>query len=242
MQKTRTPSDLGDFFDLRWKVYRDLLDYDLMHHQHLFSLLGERVKTSLPDNYHFLDLACGDSDPASKLLARHPAAAYVGVDLARAVLTLAEANLKTTSTPFHLVDQDFVEYLRKTERQFDLALLSFSLHHLETSLKEEFFQLARTRIAPGGFLAVIDGMRLTGQTREHWLELCYRYMETRSQGRCQHSCQTAHAHMIESDFPEEAIHYVRMATDAGFEEVELIHHDQKSSFGLLIARVGKNRE
>ena len=235
MASAKSAETVGLFFDEQWKVYRDFIEHDLMHHKDLFEVLKQKIDTYLPSNYSMLDLACGDSDPSSKLLQQIPATKYVGVDIAKAVLSLAEKNLTATSTPFVLLEQDFVEHLQKSEDTYDLILISFSLHHLETQEKQHFFELARKRLNPGGFLAVIDIIRLNGQGRSEWLAQCYPYMERRSQGKCQKSCETAHAHMQKADFPEEAQTYVAMARQAGFKSVELAYHHQKSTFGVLIA-------
>lgn len=235
MASAKSAETVGMFFDEQWKVYRDFIEHDLMHHKDLFEVLKQKIDTYLPNNYSVLDLACGDSDPSSKLLQQIPATKYVGVDIAKAVLSLAEKNLKATKTPFVLLEQDFVEHLQKSEDTYDLILISFSLHHLETQEKQHFFELARKRLNPGGFLAVIDIIRLNGQGRSEWLAQCYPYMEKRSQGKCQKSCETAHAHMQKADFPEEAQTYVAMARQAGFKSVELAHHHQESTFGVLIA-------
>jgi len=225
MASAKSAETVGLFFDEQWKVYRDFIEHDLMHHKDLFEVLKQKIDTYLPKDYSMLDLACGDSDPSSKLLQQIPATKYVGVDIAKAVLSLAEKNLKATKTPFVLLEQD----------TYDLILISFSLHHLETQEKQHFFELARKRLNPGGFLAVIDIIRLNGQGRSEWLAQCYPYMERRSQGKCQKSCETAHAHMQKADFPEEAQTYVTMARQAGFKSVELAHHHQESTFGVLIA-------
>jgi len=235
MASAKSAETVGLFFDEQWKVYRDFIEHDLMHHKDLFEVLKQKIDTYLPKDYSMLDLACGDSDPSSQLLKQLPAIKYVGVDIAKAVLSLAEKNLTATSTPFDLLEQDFVEHLQKSAETYHLILISFSLHHLETQEKQHFFKLARKRLNPGGFLAVIDIIRLNGQGRSEWLAQCYPYMERRSQGKCQKSCETAHAHMQKADFPEEAQTYVTMARQAGFKSVELAHHHQESTFGVLIA-------
>ena len=235
MASAKSAETVGMFFDEQWKVYRDFIEHDLMHHKDLFAVLQEKILAYLPNDYSMLDLACGDSDPSSQLLKQLPALKYVGVDIAKAVLTLAEKNLKATKTPFVLLEQDFVEHLQKSDDAYDLILISFSLHPLETAEKQHFFELARKRLKPGGFLAVIDIIRFNGQGRSEWLAQCYPYMERRSQGKCQKSCETAHAHMQKADFPEEAQTYVAMAREAGFQSVELAYHHQESTFGVLIA-------
>lgn len=235
MESAKSAEMIGMFFDAQWKVYRDFIEHDLMHHKDLFAVLQEKISAYLPNDYSMLDLACGDSDPSSKLLKQLPGMKYVGVDIAKAVLTLAEKNLKATRTPFVLLEQDFVEHLQKSNDKYDLILISFSLHHLETAEKRHFFELARKHLLSGGFLAVIDVIRLNGQGRTEWLAQCYPYMERRSQGKCQNSCKTALAHMQKADFPEEAQTYLAMARQAGFKSVELAYHHPESTFGVLIA-------
>lgn len=225
---------IGNFFDLRWNAYRDFLNLDLLNHKNLFEQLATHIKKDLPKDYTFLDLACGDCEPAGKLLKIHPAKSYVGVDIAAEVLKLSFGNLKHYYGQKTLIPIDFTLYLGQLGESFDLILLSYSLHHLKTEDKIRCIENALKRLNPGGFLAIIDGMRLNGQSREDWLKLCYNYMENKSAGKCQESCKIVKAHMIEADIPEEGSEYLRIAKDAGFSRAELSLEDI-SGLGILFA-------
>jgi len=225
---------IGNFFDSRWNAYRDFLNLDLLNHKKLFQQLATHIQKYLPKHYALLDLACGDCEPAGNLLKLHPAKSYVGVDIAAEVLKLSFPNLKHFHGQKTLIPLDFTIYLEQSGESFDLILLSYSLHHLKTEDKKRCIENARKKLNPGGFLAIIDGMRLNDQSREDWLNLCYNYMENKSQGQCPESCKIVRAHMIEADIPEEGREYVRMATEAGFSRTELSLEDA-SGLGILFA-------
>ena len=225
---------IGNFFDSRWNAYRDFLNLDLLNHKKLFQQLATHIQMYLPKEYTFLDLACGDCEPAGKLIKLHPAKSYVGIDIASEVLKLSFPNLKHFHGPKTLIPLDFTLYLEQPGESFDLILLSYSLHHLKTEDKKRCIENARKKLNPGGFLAIIDGMRLNDQSREDWLDLCYNYMENKSQGQCPESCKIVRAHMIEADIPEEGREYVRMATEAGFSRTEL-SLEEISGLGVLFA-------
>jgi len=225
---------IGNFFDSRWNAYRDFLNLDLLNHKSLFHLLATHIQNHLPKDYTFLDLACGDCEPAGNLLKISPARSYVGVDIASEVLKLSFANLKHFHGQKSLVPIDFTVYLEQSGDSFDLILLSYSLHHLKTEDKIRCIENALKKLNPGGFLAIIDGMRLNGQSREDWLNLCYNYMEKKSSGKCPESCKIVKAHMIEADFPEEGSEYLRIAKNAGFSRTELSLEDI-SGLGILFA-------
>ena len=225
---------IGNFFDSRWNAYRDFLNLDLLNHKKLFQQLATHIQNNLPKDYAFLDLACGDCEPAGNLLKLHPAKSYVGVDIAAEVLKLSFPNLKHFHGQKTLIPLDFTIYLEQPGESFDLILLSYSLHHLKTEDKKRCIENARKKLNPGGFLAIIDGMRLNDQSREDWLNLCYNYMENKSQGQCPESCKIVKAHMIDADIPEEGREYVRMTKDAGFSRTELSLEDI-SGLGILFA-------
>lgn len=225
---------IGNFFDSRWNAYRDFLNLDLLNHKDLFQQLANHIQHHLPKDYSFLDLACGDCEPAGKLLKIIPAKSYVGVDIASEVLKLSFQNLKHFKGQTKLIPLDFTLYLEQPGESFDLILLSYSLHHLKTEDKKRCIENARKKLNPGGFLAIIDGMRLKNQSREDWLELCYNYMENKSEGKCPESCRIVKAHMIEADIPEEGVDYLRMAGESGFSRSEL-NLDESSGLGILFA-------
>lgn len=225
---------IGNFFDSSWNAYRDFINLDLLNHKNLFKQLANHIQKHLPKDYSFLDLACGDCEPAGNLLKIHPAKSYVGVDIAAEVLKLSFNNLKHFHGQKTLIPQDFTIYLEQPGESFDLILLSYSLHHLKTDDKKRCIENARKKLNQGGILAIIDGMRLNNQSREDWLNLCYNYMENKSAGKCPESCNIVKAHMIEADIPEEGSEYVRMAKDAGFSHSEL-SLEEISGLGILIA-------
>lgn len=225
---------IGNFFDSSWNAYRDFINLDLLNHKNLFQQLVNHIQKHLPKDYSFLDLACGDCEPAGSLLKIHPAKSYVGVDIAAEVLKLSFNNLKHFHGQKTLIPQDFTLYLEQPGESFDLILLSYSIHHLKTDDKKRCIENARKKLNPGGFLAIIDGMRLNNQSREDWLNLCYNYMENKSAGKCPESCKIVKAHMIEADIPEESRTYLHMTKDAGFSHSEL-SLEEISGLGVLFA-------
>ncbi|MSR29863.1 MAG: class I SAM-dependent methyltransferase [Gemmataceae bacterium] len=231
---------LGKFFDSAWNAYRDLLVFDLMHHRDLFGILVGQVQRRFQHPVSFLDLACGDSDPARMVLGKVPVREYVGVDLAAGPLELARANLQPFGIPAEFFAQDFLEFLGETKREFDLILISYSIHHLGTFKKKEVFRLAKEKLSPQGIFVIIDGMRLAGQGRDAWLVQCFQYMEKRSEGKIPATFQVVKKHMGEADFPEEGVGYEAMGREAGFKESRLIHHDPASTFGVYLAGNGRD--
>ncbi|NBY03433.1 MAG: hypothetical protein EBQ87_15870 [Planctomycetes bacterium] len=106
---------IGNFFDSRWNAYRDFLNLDLLNHKTLFQQLATHIQAHLPKDYSFLDLACGDCEPAGKLLKIHPAKSYVGVDIAAEVLKLSFTNLKHFLGKKNLIPLDFTFILKNQE-------------------------------------------------------------------------------------------------------------------------------
>ena len=70
-----------------------------------------------------------------------------------------------------LIEGDLLDELDRVDGPFDLAVASFSLHHLPTpSDKGDVLGRCRERLAPDGLLAVIDVFREPGEARAAYLE------------------------------------------------------------------------
>lgn len=146
-----------NFFD-QWSVYAKVVAADYMFHREIGAAVEAALRARFAGRaFSLLDLGCGDAKTLAPLLARLRPSRYVGVDMTQAALDLAARNLSALACPVDLRRADLLDGFG-TEK-FDAIHASFSLHHLPTERKAEFFRRAAAALAPGGMVLLVDVMR-----------------------------------------------------------------------------------
>jgi L-threonylcarbamoyladenylate synthase len=112
----------------------------------------ELVSASGAGARQILELGTGTGETARRLLARHPGASLVGVDVNPEMLAAAGAAL-----PDERVDLR-VGALQDTlpAGPFDLVASALCIHHLDAVEKEDLFHRVRKVLAPGGRFVIGD--------------------------------------------------------------------------------------
>jgi SAM-dependent methyltransferase len=211
-----TPTE-PDFFTSGWAVYRLIVEHDYLWHaaagRGLRALLDERFPAGTP--VRVLDLACGDADTSTRVLAGRPLARYVGVDRSPEALASAKVHVARLTGPAELVEADFTDYLHAGAEPFDLIYVGLSAHHLDEPGLGRFFAGVRKRLAPGGAFAAYEPFLLPDETRdEHVERLCATaekfYHDMTSAQRA-----TVCAHVRGNDYPVTVARWDALATAAG---------------------------
>lgn len=162
-------------FTTGWKAYQAILEQDYLWH----SLAERELKSALlekfgPDQpFSFLDLACGDARTTSKVLADFPKCHYSGVDSSREALNQATAFVSVIGDNVNLVTQDYLEFLRTTDQQFDCIYSGLVAHHLGSSRIGTLFELIKKCLRPGGVFMAFESFHLEDESRDdHTGRLC----------------------------------------------------------------------
>jgi SAM-dependent methyltransferase len=147
-----------------WDTYAKVVAGDYMFHREI----GEAVKSVLRAHlgaraFSVLDLGCGDAATFAPLLQDFMLERYKGADLSEAALALAEKNLSGLSCPVELEQADLMSEIAAAQ-PVDAIYISFALHHLPTSSKAAFFQLAAQKLTPSGLLLLVDVVREEGES------------------------------------------------------------------------------
>ena len=192
-------ASVTDFFS-SWEVYRAVIDHDCMEHSLIYPLIGQ-ILHERTEPFTVLDLGCGDAAGTGPAMVGTAAARYVGVDSAAPALEFAARTLDASGLDVDLRVEDMLDMVRTSDEQFDVIIASFALHHFHTSQKQEFLDVARDRLAPGGELLLVDVVRRDGETRDAYLA---RYTQMVRTWPMNSDVQDRIiAHVTTFDFPEE---------------------------------------
>lgn len=164
----------ADLFQSAWAVYRLVVEHDYLWHTLAARGLAEILDSRFGERpFRFLDLACGDSDTTSRILAGRNIAGYVGVDRSVDALSAAEANVAKLGAPTAFATGDFVEFLEAGTDSFDAIYIGLSAHHLDDAGLARLFAGVRRRLAPEGLFVAFEPFSLPDETRaEHHERFC----------------------------------------------------------------------
>lgn len=213
------PEEATRWFN-QWHVYRSIVDADWMAHREIFRAIRSWVLLCHPGPFTLLDLGCGDAGFIQATFADTGLWAYTGVDASAAALAQARSELAGARFQVRLVEADMLAALRAGSSPFtgtcDVMLASYAVHHLPLPAKQDFFRLARARLAPGGSLLFADIFRRDEETREHYLDRYVGMMRQAWTALAPEALASTIEHVVQRDFPETAEAIGGMARDAGF--------------------------
>jgi tRNA threonylcarbamoyl adenosine modification protein (Sua5/YciO/YrdC/YwlC family) len=140
---------LGWQFHFDPSTYAEVIREDIP----VFDLLeDELVLATGTGARRILELGTGTGETARRLLARHPDAQLVGIDVSEPMLAVARDALpadRVSLQPARLQDE-------LPAGQFDLVASALCIHHLDGEEKADLFARVRRTLAPGGRFAFAD--------------------------------------------------------------------------------------
>jgi SAM-dependent methyltransferase len=151
-----TASEVGDqsYFLKGWRTYRKYLELNYMQHREVYALLHDVLLAEAPPRFRFLDVACGDAAATVTALVGTDVASYTGIDISRAALDLAPAELAPLACPVTLIEEDFVAALEDWKDPVDVVWIGQSLHHLPPAEKRAVARDVGRIVAPGGLFLI----------------------------------------------------------------------------------------
>lgn len=231
--------EAAKFFD-EWSMYQRVLDSNYMFHDEIY----RGVERLLAEHFAarpiaVLDLGCGSARHLSAALAGRCVSAYRGYDLSEAPLAEAARNLARLECAVDLKQGDQLEALRRESGAFDLIFCGFSLHHLTTENKKEFFRLAHRRLNADGVLLVVDPARGEDEPQPIYLDLYCGWIRSEWESMPTAALDAICEHIRGNDFPETARDLRAMASEEGFDrakEMEPYRWHHTWSFEKLFPR------
>ena len=207
---------MNHFFD-EWSIYGEILERNYMLHDEIYRDVHRLLADRHGDRpIAILDLGCGSARHLAQTLKECSVSRYVGYDLSDVALTHASLNLASLGCPVELHQGDLLRGLTERSEKFDLIFTGFALHHLSSTKKAVFFQLAYQLLSDDGTLLVIDTMRDEGEQRELYLERYGAWLRSKCKTLSPAALDLLCAHIRDNDFPETAAALGAMARRAGF--------------------------
>lgn len=223
----------------QWHIYRAIVDADWMAHREIFSAVRAWVLMRHPGPFTLLDLGCGDTGFIKGTFDETGLWAYTGVDASQAALAKARNELAGLRFQVQLREADMLAYLQEhpepAAKTCDVILASYAVHHLPARQKQEFFRLARGKLAPRGSLLFADVFRRHSETREEYLEAYVGMMRRAWTGMPPESLASTIEHVTQRDFPETGQAIYEMAREAGFGEESRELFRDATGFHRLLA-------
>jgi ubiquinone/menaquinone biosynthesis C-methylase UbiE len=167
-----TSNTAPSFFLDTWSVYQKVVTHDYLSHRGIGSATDAILRKFPKGAYRLLDLGCGDAQTLAPILERHPPRHYTGVDLSGVALAEAERYLKSLPFDHNLVEADMLGFLSRSRETFDVVMVNFSLHHLQSEGKLALIKGVSRRLNPEGSLILGDVFREPNQTLADYLD-CY---------------------------------------------------------------------
>jgi tRNA (cmo5U34)-methyltransferase len=91
-----------------------------------------------------LELGVGTGETARRVLARHPGAAYTGIDASEEMLAYARSRLPEADLRLARLEDPL------PPGEFDLVVSALAVHHLDGPGKADLFRRVAAALAPGG--------------------------------------------------------------------------------------------
>lgn len=205
-------------FEQQWRVYRKVVDCDLMEHSKVYNCLHRILQDDTSGPFGFVDVACGDASASIDALQGTRVASYHGIDLSGPAIALAREQVARLPCPATLEQGDFALALRQRCQPADIVWLGQSLHHLDSPAKLSVMRDVRRILVDRGLFLLWEPTRFDGESRGAWLDR----FEERWRGCL--TILTAEewsvmvSHVRAADFPETVSDWFAMGREAGFNQ------------------------
>lgn len=219
----RTYDPRTELFRASWSLYDTVIAENYMYHREIESV-AEKVLNENAHGGSLLDLGCGNARGLAAILRKTKPRLYVGVDVSRPALDQASAELAGLPE-VRLLEEDMlacVDQFRVVGQRFDFVHSSFAVHHLTTTDKERLFQSVAQVLTPAGGFLLADLVRAVGQSREDYLKVYLRTVDSEWLALNAEQRREVREHVTAFDFPETVPDLTRMAQAAGFQEAALL--------------------
>jgi ubiquinone/menaquinone biosynthesis C-methylase UbiE len=223
----------GDIFS-EWVSYEKIVANDYMHHREFIALLAEHAGRELEQPLAIVDLGCGDARPVLPLLREFETGRYVGVDNSPAAIDRARRALAGLAIPFEIACGSMPGALADLDGPFDLAIASYSLHHLDRQQKQHALRECRRLLRPGGLLGVVDVFLEEGETREDYICRWQRNARRKFTALTGDEIESLLDHVESCDLPETVADYRRLAEAAGFPTTTPLRQDAERLNRLVV--------
>nr|VFJ73603.1 MAG: Methyltransferase domain-containing protein [Candidatus Kentron sp. FW] len=224
--------DIVAFFK-QWNIYQDIIANNYMYHAEI-----TKVAKSVINHFEapsILDLGCGDAYVVSESLIGDRPLTYYGVDISDTALAFARENLAGFDCIPILINNDFLSELENIDHTFDVIISGYTLHHLKTENKRDFFSLVAKALAKRGIFIFYDVETEPNETPEGYYERVHHVLEAQWTNLDREILDAALTHIRENDKPENEAFHRENLEKAGFSFVERVFRDEWNRYSLYVA-------
>lgn len=160
-----------DVFLKSWQVYQDIISHNYMFHDEISVAVRAALVGFKPnEKLCVLDLGCGDGSMTLTLLPPERIARYIGCDLSKPALDIAQRKINALSISANLLCDDMLKVAEEQRDQsIDLVLSSYAVHHLNANNKQRLVDQATRFLKPGGQFVLIDIFREPTEDRAAYM-------------------------------------------------------------------------
>jgi SAM-dependent methyltransferase len=200
-------------------TYQKVVSLNYMAHREVCDVLRRALATEAPNQFVFLDIACGAATASAEALKGTNVGRYIGIDISQPSLDVAKDALGNLGCPIDLRCQNFVGAINAWDEPVDVVWIGQSLHHLRAPEKRDFMRRVRALLSRNGLFLIWEPTFLEGENREGWLG---RFRRLRAEWSMVTDEEFAafEDHCSASDYAETSATWMALGREAGFEQVD----------------------
>lgn len=206
-----------DVFLKSWQVYQDIIAHNYMFHHEI----SNAVRNALLDfktgqKLTVLDLGCGDGSMTLTLLPPERIANYIGCDLSKPALDIAQHQIDALGISAKLLCDDMLRVVEEQpDQSIDLVLSSYAIHHLNAHSKQQLVDQATRVLKPGGHFVLIDIFREPTEDRAAYMQHYMDVLRKTWRKLTPEAQDLVVNHATEYDFPERTAFYQLLCEKLG---------------------------
>lgn len=221
------------FFE-QWNIYQNIIKYNYMFHNEIINEIKKEF--SKRDSFSILDLGCGDSYMVSHALKKYHNIKYLGIDTSSNALEFSRKNLNSANIQASHINGDFLEELKKLDNSFDVIISGYSLHHLSTKDKEEFFTLLSEKLSKGGVFIFYDIEAKEEESLDQYKSRACVLYEKEWTKLNTHEIDNIVMHVENNDIAETESFFIKNMQKNRLTNINKVFEDREELFSLYLCR------
>lgn len=223
-------------FTQQWNIYQKVIRNNYMYHAEIIDIVSSEIGKF--SSLSILDLGCGDAYIVSQSIKnindRNKQIDYRGVDLSPAALEIGKTNLQSLNGNIQLINNDLLSELQTDQHSYDIILLGYSLHHLNTQQKQQCFSLISRHLSNQGVFIFYDLEMTADENQPAYIKRACDVFTEQWHDFDDAAISSICSHVIDNDLPENEHFYKKCFGQAGFSVIKRMFSDRHQLFSLYV--------